>query len=34
MREYSVDIFAKNDFDPLGYLTLCHNKGIGASNLK
>ena len=29
MREYSVDIFAKNDFDPP-----CHNKGIGASNLK
>ena len=34
MRGYSVDIFAKNDLDPWGYLTLYHNKGIGASNLK
>ena len=33
MRDFSVDIFARNDW-PLCYLTLCHNKGIGASNLK
>ena len=34
MRGNSVVIFAKNDFDPPDYVTLCHNKGIGASKLK